>query len=41
MQEMMAILGQKEIRSGLNTYGTMTAVQFDWLHPPEVICCAQ
>ena len=38
---MMAILGQEEIRSCPNTIGTMTAVQFDWLHPPEVICYAQ
>ena len=28
MHEMMAILGQKEIRSCLNTYGTMTAWWF-------------
>ena len=39
--EMMAILGQKEIRSCLNTIGAMTAVQFDWLNPPEVVCYAQ
>ena len=39
--EMMAILGQEEIRCCPNTIGTMTAVQFDWLHPQEVICYAR